>query len=312
MRGVTPASPASGALARADVERVVERIRKVYGGWTRNTPVARMRADWDALFDSDRVAAGTEAVVADGVDACWVAAPGRSPDRVLLYFHGGGFRVGSVRSHRGLIARISGAANCKVLGVDYRLAPEHRFPAPLEDAVAAYRWLLGQGYAPRCIAFAGDSAGGGLALSALLALRADRMPLPAAVVVLSPWTDLTASGESYESRARADPIHQRPMIEAMARSYLGESGDARDPLASPLFADLRGLPPVLVQVGGRETVLDDSRAFAARARAAGVEVELEIWEEMIHVFQQFADELPDAGRAIRAIGTFLDRHWRAV
>lgn len=291
------------------IERVIERVRQTYGRWTRTTTVERMRKDWEDLFWTDAFTARVEPVSANGVDASWIDAPGVDPERVLVYFHGGGFQVGSVKSHYDLIARLSAAGSCRALGVNYRLAPEHHFPVPLEDAIAVYRWLLGQGFEPRNIILAGDSAGGGLALSTLLMLHEQDLPLPAAAVVMSVWTDLTASGESYETRSKEDPIHQRRMILGMAKNYLGESGDARDPRASPLFADLHGLPPLLLQVGDRETVLDDSRNFAEKARAAGVEVQLEVWEDMIHVFQQFTTELPEATQAIESIGRFLREHW---
>jgi len=193
-----------------------------------------------------------------------------------------------------------------VLAINYRLAPEHPFPAPLEDAMAAYRWMLQQGLNPEDIAFAGDSAGGNLVLAAMLSLRERGAPLPVAGVLMSPWTDLAATGESYVSRADADPIHQRPMILALAKNYLGENGDPRNPLASPLYAELAGLPPLLIQVGDRETVLDDSIMFADKARVAGVDVELQIWDGMIHVFQMFGAELPEACRAIDSIAKFLN------
>jgi len=290
------------------IEQVIERVRKIYGGWTRTTTVEQMRRDWDDLFWTDAFPATGQEIFAVGVDATWIDATTAGSEKVLLYFHGGGFQVGSVKSHRDLMARLSAAANCRVLGVNYRRAPEHRFPAPIEDAVAAYQWLQTQGFAPEHIAFAGDSAGGGLVLSTMLALRGKGLPLPAAGVALSAWTDLAATGGSYETRAQADPIHQRRMILAMAKNYLGEA-DARDPLASPLYADLRGLPPLLLQVGDRETVLDDSRNFAEKALAAGVEVKLEVWDEMIHVFQQFTTELPQARSAIESIGDFLKKVW---
>ncbi|MDB5969669.1 MAG: esterase [Hydrocarboniphaga sp.] len=297
------------AKVKATIDLAIERVLKVYGSWRRDTPIAQMRIDWDRLFWSDAVTSKTQSVSANGVDALWVEAPGVDTDRVLVYFHGGGFKLGSVRSHRDLMARISGAANCRVLGLEYRLAPEHRFPAPIEDAVAAYRWLLKQGTAGDRIAFAGDSAGGGLAISAMFALREQRLPLPAAAVLLSAWTDLTAESKSYQTRAQADPIHQRPMIIATARNYLGDRGDPRDPLASPLFGDLTGLPPVLLQVGDRETGLDDSHRFAEKARDAGVEVRVEVYNGMIHVFQQFPEILPEASQAIDSIGRFLQGIW---
>lgn len=295
--------------SQLQIAAVIERVKNVYGSWTRTTGVEQMRRDWDELFWTDAFPAKSEKVSADGVDASWVDAPGADPQKALMYFHGGGFQVGSVRSHRDIIARLSAAAGCRALGVNYRLAPDYRFPAPIEDATIAYRWLLNQGFDPKKIALVGDSAGGGLALSTLLALREQTLPLPAVVAVMSVWTDLTASGESYETRAKSDPIHQRRMILAMAKNYLGDSADAKNPMASPLFADLRGLPPMLLQVGDRETVLDDSRNFATRASAAGVEVQLEVWDDMIHVFQQFTADLPEAGVAIDSIGRFLKRHW---
>lgn len=192
-----------------------------------------------------------------------------------------------------------------MLAINYRLAPEYRFPAPIEDAIAAYGWMLDQGLKPENIAFAGDSAGGNLVLAAMLSLRERSRPLPAAGVLMSPWTDLAATGASYTSRADADPIHQRSMILALAKNYLGPDRDPCNPLASPLYADLAGLPPLLIQVGDRETVLDDSIMFADKARAAGVDVELQVWDGMIHVFQMFGAELAEARRAIDSIAGFL-------
>ncbi|MBF5096513.1 alpha/beta hydrolase [Azospirillum sp. INR13] len=291
------------------IDAVIERVRSVYGRWNRSTTVEQMRQDWDALFGASPVAAEVTAVDVGGVPAEWVHSEAVDADRIVLYFHGGGFQVGSPRSHRELMAHISAAASCRVLGVDYRLAPEHRFPAPLEDATAAYRWLLEAGHRPADIAFAGDSAGGGLALSTLLSLRDAGRPMPAAAVAMSPWTDLTVSGASYETRAAADPIHQRHLVQAMARGYLGPDGNPHNPLISPLFADLHGLPPLLIQVGDRETVLSDATDFADKARNAGVLVDLQVWDGMIHVFQQFPNDLPEARRALAGIGDFLRTHF---
>ncbi|PKO64306.1 MAG: alpha/beta hydrolase [Betaproteobacteria bacterium HGW-Betaproteobacteria-16] len=293
------------------VEEVIERVRRVYGSWKRDTTVTQMRQDWDELFGGVPVHAQIEDVDAGGVKAQWVSAPGADTQRAVLYFHGGGFQVGSLVSHRALMADLSAAAHCRVLGVDYRLAPEHRYPAALDDAWAAYQWLIGQGFAPNRIATAGDSAGGGLALSLLLRLRDAGQALPAAALLMSAWTDLTAAGASYGTRADSDPIHQRPMIMAMARNYLGKEGNAADPLVSPLFANLQGLPPLLAQVGDRETVLDDSRDFVARAKEAGVDATLQVWDHMIHVFQQFPTELPEARAAIDDMGNFLRQNLAA-
>jgi epsilon-lactone hydrolase len=296
-------------IGEAPIDRVISRVKSVYRSWSRTTTVDQMRRDWDELFAAGSLVATVESVSAGGVQAEWVYVPGTRADMVVLYFHGGGFQVGSTRSHRELMAHVSGAAACQVLGINYRLAPEHRFPAALHDALSAYDWLLAQGFQAANIALAGDSAGAGLALSTLLKLRDARRALPAAAVLMSAWTDLTASGTSYESRAKVDPIHQRPMVLAMARSYLGPEGDAHDSLASPLFADLQGLPPLLIQVGDRETVLSDSTLFAEKARTAGVSVTLEVWENMIHVFQQFPAELSEAREALKSIGDFLKAHF---
>jgi len=289
-----------------NVEDAIARVKSVYGGWTRQTSVEQMRADWDALFFTTNPPA--EEIPAAGIPATWFHPPNCRRDRIMLYLHGGGFKLGSARSHRSLIIRLATAANCTALALNYRLAPEHKFPAPVEDTVVAYHWLLDQNFAPEQIIFAGDSAGGGLVFSAMLALRDASTALPAAAVVLSAWTDLTASGASYETRAATDPIHQRGMILATAQAYLG-GADAKNPLASPLFADPHGLPPLLMQAGGRETVLDDTLDFAAKAKAAGVAVQISVYEDMIHVFQQFAPELPEANQAIAEIAAFLERIW---
>jgi acetyl esterase/lipase len=293
-------------MRAVNVEDAIARVNAVYGGWTRQTSVEQMRADWDALFASDQPPA--EEVPAAGIPATWFFPPNGRRDRVMLYLHGGGFKLGSVRSHRNIIIRLATAANCAALALDYRLAPEQKFPAPVEDTVNAYRWLLDQNFAPEQIVFAGDSAGGGLVFSAMLALRDQGTALPASGAVMSAWTDLTASGASYQTRATADPIHQRGMILATAKAYLG-GADAKNPLASPLFADLHFLPPLLMQVGGRETVLDDTLDFAAKAQAAGVDVQTSVYETMIHVFQQFAPDLPEANQAIAEIAAFLERIW---
>jgi epsilon-lactone hydrolase len=295
-------------IAAAPIDLVIERIRRVYRGWNRDATVAQMRRDWDAAFETCTMPVSCERVSAGGVDGEWIAPANAAKDKAILYFHGGGFRIGSVSSHRDLIARIADASGCRVLAINYRLAPEHRFPAPLEDSLAAYGWMLGQGLKPEALALVGDSAGGNLVLTTMLSLRDRGLPLPVAAVLMSPWTDLAATGASYSSRAKADPIHQRSMILALAKNYLGDDGDPRNPLASPLYADLAGLPPLLIQVGGRETVLDDSIMLADKARATGIDVELRVWDSMIHVFQMFAPELVEGRQAIGSIAEFLDKH----
>ncbi len=241
---------------------------------------------------------------AGGVSAEWVCAPNAAADRAVLYLHGGGYVIGSVNTHRDLMSRISRAAGARVLGLDYRLAPENPFPAAVDDAVAAYRWLLGQGLKPNKIAVAGDSAGGGLTVATLLAIRDAKLPMPAAGVCMSPWVDLEAIGESMKTRAAADPVVQREGLLGMAAAYLGGK-NPRTPLAAPLHADLKGLPPLLIQVGNDETLLDDSTRLADKARAAGVNVKLEVWPEMIHVWQMFAAFLPEGQQAVEGIGKFV-------
>jgi acetyl esterase/lipase len=203
-----------------------------------------------------------------------------------------------------------------VLGVGYRLAPEHRYPAARQDALAVLGWLRAQDLSGPRIALAGDSAGAWLTLSSLLALRSRGQAMPAAAFLMSAWTDLTASGASYETRRGADPIHQRPMIRAMARNFLGSTGaQPADPYVSPMFAakeDLGALPPLLLQVGDRETVLSDSEEFARRVREAGGRAECQVWPGMIHVFQQFPAELPQAREALAAGGRFLAMHLDAA
>jgi len=245
-----------------------------------------------------------ERVSAPAAPAEWLRPPSAAPGRVVLYLHGGGYVIGSSRSHRHLAAAIAGAAGASALLLDYRLAPEHPFPAAVEDATSAYRWLLDQAIAPERIVIAGDSAGGGLTVATLLALREARVPLPAGAVCISPWVDLTCSGASYRTMAAADPIVRRAGVEEMARAYLGAT-PPRTPLASPLFADLRGLPPLLIHVGSDEVLLDDAVQLAERAKAAGVDATLEIYDRMIHVWHWFLPMLDEAQTAVEAIGRFV-------
>ena len=254
--------------------------------------------------------AGTvvEPVEANGVPPEWVTAAGAGEDRVLLYLHGGGYQIGSPGTLRHVVARLSGVAQARALSVDYRLAPEHPFPAAVDDAIAAYRWLLAEGAGPATIAVAGDSAGGGLALGTLVALRDAGEPMPAAAVLLSPWTDLALTGESLRTRAAVEVMLKPGGMHQTAALYLAGE-DPRHPYASPLYADLRGLPPLLIHVGDAEIVLDDSTRVATRAREAGVEVTLEVWDEMPHVFHAFAGLLPESDQAIERIGEWLQHRY---
>jgi monoterpene epsilon-lactone hydrolase len=268
--------------------------------------VQETRANFEQMSALFPVAADItrESVSAGGVKAEWVTAPGADAGRAVLYLHGGGYVIGSINTHRDLAARISRAAKARVLVIDYRLAPEHPFPAAVEDSVAAYRWMLAQGLKPSRIAVAGDSAGGGLTVATLVAIRDAKLALPAAGVCLSPWIDLEGLGDSMKTKAAVDPMVQKEPLVQMAAHYL-QGKDPRTPLAAPLYADLAGLPPLLVQVGTAETLLDDSTRLAERARKAGVKVTLQPWENMIHVFQLFAPMLDEAQQAIDKIGEFV-------
>lgn len=286
------------------IDEVTARVLAVYGGWGRNVTVQKMREDWDGLFGADAARAPIRADTIGGVPVAWVAAGGADPGRIFIYLHGGGYQVGSIESHADLVERISAASGMTGLIIDYRLAPEHRFPAPIDDVLTVWAALADRGIDVTEISMVGDSAGGNLALASVIALRERGRALPSALVLLSPWTDLEAKGASYETRAAADPIHQRKMILNMAGAYLN-GADAADRLASPLNADLSALPRMLIQVGDRETVLSDSEDLASAARQAGVSVSLQVWPGMIHVFQQFPDVLPEAREAVDAIGAFL-------
>jgi acetyl esterase/lipase len=244
----------------------------------------------------------------NGVSVEHVLPRGADPDRVIVYLHGGAYTMGSLASHRALAARIAEAAGFAAVAVDYRLAPEHPMPAAIEDAVAVYRGVLAEGKAPGRLAIVGDSAGGGLAVTSVLALKAAGVPLPGAVVCLSPWTDLEMTGESYKTRAAIDPMISEAGGRAMAALYLA-GADPRSPSASPIHGDLAGLPPMLIQVGTAETLYDDAVRLHERAKAAGVDATLEPWEEMIHVWQMFP-MLPEAHRAVQRIGEFLRTHAR--
>jgi epsilon-lactone hydrolase len=266
-----------------------------------------MRAGFEELAVAPAPDIKCERVSAGGVDAEWVVAPGAVIDRYVLYLHGGGYVIGSVKTHRDLMARISRAAQAKVLGLNYRLAPEHPFPAAVDDAVAGYRWLLAQGAKPSRIAVGGDSAGGGLTAATLVAIRDAKLPSPGAGVLLSPWVDLEGLGESMTTRAKVDPVVQKEGLVGMAQAYL-QGKDAKTPLAAPLYADLKGLPPLLIQVGDAETLLSDATRLNDRAKAAGVQTKLEVWPEMIHVWQLFASFLPEGQQAIEGIGKFIADH----
>jgi monoterpene epsilon-lactone hydrolase len=246
----------------------------------------------------------TEPVKANGVRAEWTWTPDAARDRAVLYVHGGGYVIGSLDSHRHMISEIGRAARSRALALDYRLAPEHPFPAPVEDTLAGYRFLLSQGIQPGNIALAGDSAGGGLVIAAMVAIRDAGLPQPAGGWAISPWTDMEALGDSIATNATRDPTVQKEPLLDMARLYLN-GADPRSPLAAPIHADMRGLAPLLIQVGSVETLLDDAIRLARSAGAADVAVDLQIWPEMVHVWHLFHPELKAGRRAIEVGGEFV-------
>ncbi|GGC78219.1 alpha/beta hydrolase [Chelatococcus reniformis] len=239
-----------------------------------------------------------------GVACDGISAGSAGPRRTIVFLHGGGYTVGSPRTHRDLLGRLSRAAGAFVVAPDYRLAPEHPFPAALEDAVQVYRTLLSLGVPPSGLLVAGDSAGGGLALSLLLTARDAGLPSPAGAMLISPWTDLTLSGASLDENAACDPLVQRRGAAASVQRYIGAAGDAAHPLVSPLFADLRGLAPLFIQVGLAEALRDDALRLAERANQAGVDVELDQWPEMIHIWPFFAKLIPEGRGAIDRLARF--------
>lgn len=238
----------------------------------------------------------------------WSLAPGADPSRVLLFFHGGGYCSGSIVSHRRMVTEDGRAAGARTLAIAYRLAPESPFPAAHEDALAAWRFLRQQGIDAGRIAVGGDSAGGNLSLSLALRLRELGEALPGCLWLCSPWTDLTMSGETISTKDAVDPLLHRPYLEELASAYAPAGLDRRDPRISPLYADLKGLPPTLIQVGSDETLLSDSTRLASAAGAADVAVTLEIWPHMIHAWMLWNARLTDGRRALAQAGTFIQAH----
>lgn len=296
-------------MSQQQLDSIIHDVQTCFGAWTAETSLQQMRDDWDNVFAKvePRIGARRQAVSMNEVPAEQLSAPGAATDRAILYLHGGGYAFGSPRSHRDLAEHLSEAARAQVFTLHYRLAPEHPFPAAVDDATDAYRWLLEQGYKPGRIAISGDSAGGGLTFATLLSLKNRCLPMPACATPLSPWVDLENSGETMTSKDAEDPIVHKPMVEQLARMYLPE-GSLREPGVSPLYGDLSGLPPLLIQVGSRETLLDDAVRIAERARRQGVDVQLDIWQGQIHVWQIFASRLDEGVDAIQKLGAFIRRH----
>jgi acetyl esterase/lipase len=287
-----------------ELDRVIDIMKAI-----RSKPPADIheaRAVLDQAFGEYRPADDVTVfeIDADGVPCQWITAPGVPQGRLIIYFHGGAYAACSPTTHQDLISRLSRASGAAALGVDYRLAPEHVFPAAVEDSIAAYNWALGHGFEPGNIVLAGDSAGAGLVLSVLLAAKDSGVPLPAAGVCFSPWVDLECIGSSMSANDHLDDFIKYGGLSAKAQSYLGDA-DPKHPLASALFADLTGLPPLLIHVGSAETLLDDSTRLGEVAEKAGVDVTLKIWDDMVHVWQAFAAILPEGQQSIEETGSFI-------
>lgn len=283
--------------------RVVRRLH-LLGGNGADIPTLRRRIERTAPIVMPWTGVRVTPVLARGVPGEWVTPKSAREDRVLLYLHGGAWVIGSPRSHRALVANLARGAGVVALSLDYRLAPEHPYPAALDDCVTAYEWLLERGVEPRRIVVAGDSAGGNLALALMLRLRDAGSPLPGGVVLLSPVTDLEMSGDSHASRQALDPVFSGADLGSFITAYAG-THDRREPYLSPLLADLHGLPPLLIHVGDQEILLDDAVRLGEHARAAGVEERTVVWPGMMHVFQTFAPWLPEARQANREIAAFI-------
>ena len=246
----------------------------------------------------------------NGVSAVWISTPEAVEENVVLYFHGGGYVFGSINTHKEFMSRISRVSNSRVLLIDYRRAPENPFPAALEDAITAYKWLIdSEGIKPENLIIGGESAGGGLTLATLLKLRDTGIPLPAAALVLSPWADLDMTGETIRTKARVDPLANPSDLFFLASLYVGED-DPKNPYISPLYGDLKGLSPMIIQVGSAEILLSDAERIAERAKAADVDVILDIWEDMIHMFQMFALWSPEGQKATEKLGKYIQKHLR--
>ena len=251
-----------------------------------------------------------EKVDISGITALWISTPEVVEENVVLYLHGGGYVQGSINSHKEFGSRISRVSNSRVLLLDYRRAPENPYPAALDDAVAAYKWLIDdEGINPKKVIIGGESAGGGLTIATLLKLRDTDITLPAAAIILSPWTDLDMTGDSIRTKAKVDPLVSASDLFFLASLYIGDD-EPKNPYISPLYADLKGLPPMLIQVGSAEILLNDSTRIAEKAKNAGVDVRLDIWEDMIHMFQLFASWAPEGQKANEKIGEFIQKHLR--
>ena len=275
-------------------------------------PVEKARAQFEKIAGSFLIrATGVEVEQTQiaGVDVDWLRPKNARKDKVLMYLHGGAYVMGSPRTHRQLVSHIVRAAGVVAVLPDYRLAPEHPFPAAIDDAVAVYSGLLESGFSAEDIIVSGDSAGGALSVATLLQLRHAGVPMPAAAVLLSPFLDITGSGESATTRADRDPWFDIADLHVVAGYYCPDESEWQNPLVSPVFANVAGLPPMLIQVGDDEILLSDSTRLAEKLEAEGVEVELEVWPHMWHVFQMFIRKMPESGAAVRKIAAYIQKRF---
>jgi epsilon-lactone hydrolase len=290
-------------MASKQSEQLVTYYKSVIGALAVNPemPLDEMRAMFEHMGDVTAEPGGVDYIETDagGVPALWAVPKKSTQDRVLLCSHGGGYVTGSMFTHRKVYGHLAKAVGCRALIVNYGLAPENVHPGPVNDMAKAYKWLLDQGIKPGHIALAGDSAGGGLAITTLLRAREQGLPMPAATLPISPWLDMEGTGGTFETNKERDVLVMREVVQGMAATFLGEKGDRKHPLANPLHAELRGLPPVYIQVGGYETLLDDSHGLAEAVRKADGEVKLDVFPEMQHVFHFLAGVAPEADDAIR-------------
>ncbi len=281
-----------------------------YMGWvdpaTADVVSARKRLDFFASMVPTAAGVAVRKDSIAGLYAEWLIPKGAPDHKLLLYWHGGAYAIGSCDSHRAFVSHIACAAGVRALLPEYRLAPEHPFPAAIEDAVGVYRSLLQQGFEPANIAVAGDSAGGGISVAMLLSLREAGDPLPGAVVLLSPLLDLSGQGDSMLSRVDRDPWFNPDILSHVARHYCGDAG-LTDPLVSPVFADASGMPPTLIQVGDDEILLSDSERFAENLRASGGQVDVDVWPGMWHVWQMFIGLMPESRQAVEKLGSFIGK-----
>lgn len=285
------------------INLILHLMRRQLSGWHKGSIAEqRARQERSARFFRLPKQVRCQSVSAAGIPGEWISSPG-AQNTIILYFHGGAYALGSVNTHRELVARLALAAQCSALVINYRLAPEHPFPAALEDALKAYRWLIAEGHDPSCIFLAGDSAGGGLAITTTLALRDGGETLPTGVFCFSPWLDLTLSGSTLFRNEKLDPMLKRSILEVYARYYIG-ADKADNPYISPLHADLSGLPPIHLQSGGNEVLLDDSMRFCEKAQQSGVEITLQVWDDMFHVFQ-LIPLLPQSSEALQQVAEFI-------